>query len=102
MKEIFKFMREWTDNKIRLRKLEKFSDDFFEQGLRRRVLKGLKLATGMAGNKIYQKKLRTKYEIEVDGKCNEKKNQMQFIETLIAEMEEKYRIELRKKAILKN
>ena len=95
-------MKEHANKKMRIKKLEKYCDDFYVQGLRRRVLKAFKLDTGMAGNKIYQKKIRTKYEIEVEGKCNEKKNQMHFIESLIAEMEEKYRIELRKKAILKN
>ena len=56
----------------------------------------------MAGNKIYEKRLKQKIQIEVDAKVIEKKNQLQFLEDMIREMEEKYRIELRKKAILKN
>lgn len=56
----------------------------------------------MAGNKNYEKRLKQKIQIEVDAKVIEKKNQLQFLEDMIREMEEKYRIELRKKAILKN
>lgn len=34
--------------------------------------------------------------------CEERKNEMEFLEAMIRELEEQYRIELRKKAILKN
>ena len=77
-------------------------DEFYRQGLRRRVLKGLKIFAQMAGNKNYERRLKHKIQIEVDAKVIEKKNQLQFLEDMIREMEEKYRIELRKKAILKN
>lgn len=40
--------------------------------------------------------------IEVDAKVIEKKNQLIFLEEMIRELEEKYRIELRKKVILKS
>jgi len=40
--------------------------------------------------------------IEVEAKVIEKKNQLEFLEAMIHELEEKYRIELRKKAILKS
>ena len=40
--------------------------------------------------------------LEVKAKVQEKKNEQEFLEALIKELEEKYRIELRKKAILKN
>ena len=56
----------------------------------------------MAGIKNYEKRLRQKIQIEVDAKVIEKRNQLQFLEDMIREMEEKYRIELRKKAIIKN
>ena len=56
----------------------------------------------MAGNKNYEKRVLQKIQIEVDAKVIEKKNQLKFLEDMIREMEEKYRIELRKKAILKS
>lgn len=56
----------------------------------------------MAGNKNYERRVRQKIQIEVDAKVDEKKNQLKFLEDMIREMEEKYRIELRKKAILKS
>ena len=66
------------------------------------MLKGLKIFAQMAGNKNYEKRVKQKIQIEVDAKVIEKKNQLQFLEDMIREMEEKYRIELRKKAILKS
>ena len=82
--------------------MEKQCDEHYEKGLISRVYKGIKLFSGMTGNKNFEKKLRNKYEMEVDAKVNEQKNHVKFLEDLIFEMEEKYRIELRKKAVLKN
>lgn len=76
--------------------------DFYIQGHKRRVMKGLKLFAQMAGNKNYERRIQEKIRIEVDAKVEEKKNQLRFLEDMIREMEEKYRIELRKKSILKN
>lgn len=56
----------------------------------------------MAGTRNYERRVRQKIQIQVDAKVIEKKNQLQFLEDMIREMEEKYRIELRKKAILKS
>lgn len=65
-------------------------------------MKGYKLFARIAGNRVYEKKIKEKVTIEVDAKVEEKKNQLQFLEAMIRELEEKYRIELRKKAILKS
>ena len=65
-------------------------------------MKGYKLLARIAGNRVYEKKIKEKVTIEVDAKVEEKKNQLQFLEAMIRELEEKYRIELRKKAILKS
>jgi hypothetical protein len=51
---------------------------------------------------LYERRLKEKVTIEVDAKVIEKKNQLEFLEAMIRELEEKYRIELRKKAILKS
>jgi len=56
----------------------------------------------VAGNRIYEKRIKEKVTIEVDAKVIEKRNQLEFLEAMIRELEEKYRIELRKKAILKS
>lgn len=64
--------------------------------------KGFKLYTQFAGNKLYEKRKKEKIVIEVDAKVEEKKHQLAFLEKMIKELEEKYRIELRKKAILKS
>lgn len=67
-----------------------------------RALKHIKLFAQVAGNRMYERRMKEKITIEVKAKVEEKKNQQEFLEAMIKELEEKYRIELRKKAILKN
>lgn len=62
----------------------------------------MKLFSQVAGNRMYERRLKEKIRIEVEAKVQEKKLQLEFLEAMIRELEEKYRIELRKKAILKN
>jgi len=68
----------------------------------RRGLKGIKLYTQMAGNRLYKRRVEEKVVSDVNDMVIEKKNQLEFLEGMIKELEEKYRIELRKKAILKS
>jgi len=68
----------------------------------RRGLKGIKLYTNMAGNRLYKKRVEINVIQNVNDMVTEKKNQPEFLEGMIKELEEKYRIELRKKAILKS
>lgn len=68
----------------------------------RRGAKAFKLFAQIAGNRLYERRVKEKVNIEVDAKVIEKKNQLEFLENMIKELEEKYRIELRKKAILKS
>lgn len=51
---------------------------------------------------MYERKVKENITIEVKAKVQELQNQQEFLEALIKELEEKHRIELRKKAILKN
>ena len=67
-----------------------------------RAYRHMKLFSQVAGNRMYERRLKEKITIEVKAKVQEKKNQQEFLEAMIKELEEKYRIELRKKAILKN
>lgn len=62
----------------------------------------MKLFSQVAGNRMYKRRVEEKITIEVKAKVQEKKLQLEFLESMIRELEEKYRIELRKKAILKN
>ena len=70
--------------------------------MKRRGVKAFKLFSQIAGNRLYERRVKEKVNIEVDAKVIEKKNQLEFLEAMIRELEEKYRIELRKKAILKS
>ena len=79
-----------------------YCDKFYQQGLKRRGAKAFKLFAQIAGNRLYERRVKEKVNIEVDAKVIEKKNQLEFLENMIKELEEKYRIELRKKAILKS
>ena len=51
---------------------------------------------------MYERRVKERITIEVKAKVEELKNQQEFLEAMIKELEEKHRIELRKKAILKN
>ena len=51
---------------------------------------------------MYERKVKENITIEVKAKVQELQAQQEFLEALIKELEEKHRIELRKKAILKN
>ena len=46
--------------------------------------------------------MKERITIEVKASVEQKKNELKFLEALVKELEEKHRIELRKKAILKN
>jgi regulator of PEP synthase PpsR (kinase-PPPase family) len=56
----------------------------------------------VAGNRMYRRRVEERITLEVKAMVEQKKNEQEFLEAMIKELEEKYRIELRKKAILKN
>ena len=95
-------MKERASDKAREKRIVNYCHDFKDQGLKRSGVKAFKLYAQLAGNKNYERRVKEKVTIEVEAKVIEKKNQLQFLESMIKELEEKYRIELRKKAILKN
>ena len=65
-------------------------------------MKACKLFAQIAGNKVYQKRIEEKIRIDIDAEVIKKKNQLEFLESMICELQEKLKIETRKKAILKN
>jgi len=67
-----------------------------------RGFRHMKLFSQVAGNRMYERKVKERITTEVKAMVEEKKLQFEFLESMIKELEEKYRIELRKKAILKN
>ena len=67
-----------------------------------RAVKGFKLYAQVAGNRLYEKRVKEKITIEVQTAAEERKTEIEFLEAMIKELEEQYRIELRKKSILKN
>jgi hypothetical protein len=99
---MFRFIKTWAQTKAREHRQLDFCDTFFDAGLKRRGVKAFKLFAQIAGNKLYERRVKEKVTIEVEAKVIEKKNQLEFLEAMIRELEEKYRIELRKKAILKS
>ena len=84
------------------RKSEAFCQQFYERGLLFRSMRHMKLFSQVAGNRMYERRLKERITIEVKAAVEQKKNELKFLEALIKELEEKHRIELRKKAILKN
>lgn len=61
---------------------------FFERGLMARAFKGFKLYVQVAGNKMYEKKVKELITLEVTTQVEEKKHEIEFLEQLIAELEE--------------
>jgi predicted DNA-binding protein (UPF0278 family) len=51
---------------------------------------------------MYKRRVEERITMEVRALVDQKKAEQEFLEAMIKELEEKYRIELRKKAILKN
>lgn len=101
-KFILRFLHDYAAPRARERAHTVFSQKFYQQGLIRSAFKAFKLYAEVAGNKHYQRRLYEKINITIDSKVIEKKNQFEFLEAMVRELEEKYRIELRKKAILKS
>ena len=81
--------------------MQVYCETFYNEGLRRRSMRGFKLFAQLAGNRLFERKCKERATIEVDAKVIEKRNQLQFLEDIVRELEEKFRIELRKKTILK-
>ncbi len=67
-----------------------------------RALKGFKLFAQVAGNRQYEKRVKERINIEIQTRVQERINEKEFLVAMIKELEEQYRIELRKKAILKS
>lgn len=53
-----------------------------------RAFKGFKLYVQVAGNKMYEKKVKELITLEVTTQVEEKKHEIEFLEQLIAELEE--------------
>lgn len=101
-KKLYTFLKIYAGTKAREHRQISYCEDFYSAGLMRRGLKGIKLYTNMAGNRLYKKRVEINVIQNVNDMVTEKKNQLEFLEGMIKELEEKYRIELRKKAILKS
>lgn len=61
----------------------------------------MKLNGQFAGLKNLERKKKELAKIQIETEVKKKVNELNFLQAMIKEMEEKYRIELRKKAILK-
>ena len=74
---------------------------FYQQGLILRALKGFKLYAQVAGNKMYERRVKDRINTEIAVGVENRRNEKEFLVAMIKELEEQLRIELRKKNILK-
>lgn len=74
---------------------------FYLQGLKLRGFKGFKLYAQVAGNKMYERRVKERINIDIQTRVEERQNEKEFLVAMIKELEEQLRIELRKKTILK-
>lgn len=100
--KVWDFWQKYSKTKSHESKNVNFCQQFYERGLVQRAYRHMKLFSQVAGNRMYKRRIEEKITIEVKAKLEEKKLQLEFLESMIKELEERYRIELRKKAILKN
>ncbi len=93
-----------TENEVlrRENRMAVYCDEFYDKGHFRRVMKAFKLYSELAGNRLFRRKCEAQATIEVNAMVEEKQNQFKFLQDMVSELEEKYRIELRKKTILKS
>jgi len=70
--------------------------------MKARAFKAFKLFAQVAGNRQYEKRVRERIELEITHKVEERKSEKEFLEAMIRELEEQFKIERRKKTILKS
>lgn len=74
---------------------------FYMQGAKMRAFKAFKLYAQVAGNRMYERRVKERINIDVQTKVLERQNEKEFLVAMIKELEEQLRIEMRKKTILK-
>ncbi len=74
---------------------------FYQQGLVLRSIKAFKLYAQAAGNKMYERRVKERINIDIQTRVEERQNEKEFLVAMIKELEEQLRIELRKKTIMK-
>ena len=102
MKKIFRVMKEDHYERKKEERSEQFCQAFYRRGLLARSLRHMKIYSQQCGSRMYERRMKERITMQVKAKVEEMKVQQTFLEALIQELEEKHRIELRKKAILKN
>jgi len=73
-KLLYGFWKNWWHLKAREKRQLTYCDEFYHAGLRRRGIKAFKLFAQIAGNRLYEARIKEKVNIEVDAKVIEKKN----------------------------
>ena len=76
-------------------------DPSLEEARKQRAFKAFKLYAQVAGNRMYERRVKERINIDVQTRVEERKNEKEFLVAMIKELEEQLRIELRKKTILK-
>ena len=102
MKKLYRYWKEDTAEIVKEKNSEKFCEAFYERGLLFLAMRHMKLFAQVSSNKMHERRMKERITLEVKSKVEEMQAQQEFLEALIKELEEKHRIELRKKAILKN
>ena len=105
-----KFLRKYFDqfklNRVARQKTKvpkvKFAEEFYTRGLMRKCVKYWKVYSFGRSNKDAKKVLKHKVDRVVQLEMKKKDHQIAYLENLIREFEEQYKIELNKKALKRN
>ena len=71
-KKLYTFLKIYASTKAREHRQLSYCEDFYVAGLMRRGLKGIKLFTQMAGNRLYKKRVEEKVVSGVNDMVTEK------------------------------
>jgi len=98
---IFNHWKDLGTKSLNAKKNAEFVEKMLEKNSRVRCFAAWKMFTHSYSNRVYERKCKRAMHAEVVAKVEEKKGQLEFLEQMVNELEEKYRVELRKKTILK-
>jgi phage/plasmid-associated DNA primase len=73
-KYLYAFWKKYAKRKGDIKRNSEFCDTFFDQGLKMRAMRGIKLYCQVAGNRLYEHRVKERIKIEVLAKVEEKKN----------------------------
>lgn len=102
-RKYFCALKDYTaQQKLQASSDNKYVDKFYQDGLYRRVLKSWKLFAFGSQKVKAEERLKNRVDLQINTELQAKQNEVEFLECLIKQYEEKYKMELKTRAIVEN